>query len=431
MSSQTRPQHPDADRKTALGQRFDPPASGRIAAVNAMLDHAWNGRWLSRPSIEPDALVAKARRSTGLDAATLDPGHRERLALLSDALHAEAALTPLGRTIAHGQLVAGLANRFRADALWRRFPAILDHPIRSPIVILGQMRSGSTRMQRLLACDPRLTFTRFFESWNPLPRMRHTTLLDDRRLRGWVALRCARLLNPQFDLVHPTGVAQADEEIGLHSISLFGSAFEAQWRVPRFAAHGEALDAEPIYRDFKRLLQTLAWLRRDRGDRPWVLKVPQFTQDLDALLAVFPDARLVCLDRDPAALVASSASLVHGQMRMQSDQVDPHWIGREWLRKVALRHRRTHAARRRADVPQVDVAFTAMNEDWRREMHRVYDMLGVPLTPAVEARMARFVTARRHDRLGGHRYDLADYGASAAQVREALSNDGAGIDRVA
>jgi hypothetical protein len=385
-----------------------------------MLEHAWNRGWLSRPVLEPDHLIAAARATTGLEEFGGDEGWRDRLRDLTQALHAEAALTPLGTVIAYGQLVAAVADRARVHALWRRHPEILEQPIPRPVIVLGQMRSGSTRMQRLLACDPRLAHTRFFESWNPVPIARRRWL-DDRRLRAWIGLRCAKWLNPEFAVVHPTGLTQADEEIGLHNVSIFGAAFEAQWRIPSFAAASEALDTRPVYAEFKRLLQTVAWLRGERGDRPWVLKLPQFTQDLDSLLAAFPDARLVCLDRPAPALVASSASLVQSQMTVQSDAVDPRWIGREWLRKVALRDRRTRRARARADVPQIDVGFDAMGADWEAEMHRVYRMLDLPLTPEVRGRMARYSGQRRHAKLADHRYALADFGLSDAEVERGMS----------
>lgn len=387
--------------------------------LNGMLEDAWNKGWLSRPALEPEALIAAARKKTGLSAFGDETGWRERLTLLTQALHGEAALTPLGRVVAYGQLVSALANRARAHALWRRHPEILDIPVRAPIVVLGQMRSGSTRMQRLLACDPRLAHTRFFESWNPLPGLR-AGRLDDRLLRGWIGLRAAHWLNPEFNVIHPTGTRQPDEEIGLHNVSIFGSAFEAQWRVPSFAAAGEAMDAVPVYAEFKQLLQTVAWLRGERGERPWILKVPQLTQDLAAVLAVFPDARLVCLDRPAATLVASSASLVHSQMRVQSDAVDRHWIGREWLRKITLRERRMAAARAGADVPQVDVRFEAMNADALGEMRRVYGALGMVLTPEVERRMTRYLARPAHRKLAGHRYALADFGLHEAQVEAAM-----------
>jgi hypothetical protein len=390
---------------TVLFQDDQLPSGGgnrRIALVNEFLATAWRRKWLPAPELDPDVIVAAARRTTGAMSSNIKLGWYDRLTFLLTALEQEASQTPLGRTIAYGQLAAAVANRFRAEELLRRYPEILDVPVEAPIMIVGQMRSGSTRVQRLLACDPRLTFTRFYESWNPVPRKPMRLLAGDRPLRAWLGLTCARLLNPSFDALHPTGVFQPDEEIGLHSLSIFGAAFEAQWRIPSFTSHIEAMNAQPVYREFKRYLQILAWLRGNRADRPWLLKVPQFTQDLGALLAVFPDARLIYLHRDPAAVVASSEALVHNQMRLQSDCVDQDWIRREWQRKVALRAERVSKARAHSNASSVDLDYEAMNRDWRAGVEQIYQMLGIPPTESVIAKMRRYI--QRSQNLGHDRY---------------------------
>jgi hypothetical protein len=381
------------------------PASGRarLRFVNGALRALWRGGLADEPSLVPAALIAAACARTGLDDFGVGDHWREGLKRLAGAIQAEAQLTPLGRTIAHGQLVGHLAARLRAVRLWRAHPEIARIPVTAPIVVLGQMRSGTTRVQRLLACDPELAHTRFFESWNPVPGRR----FDDRRLRGMIGLTVAHLLNPGFKAIHPTTTGAPDEEIGLQSFSFFGSAFEAQWRVPSYVAWVEGVDARPFYAEFRLLLQTLAFLRGDDGARPTVLKVPQFTQDLPALLDAFPGARLLRLTRDPGPLVASSASLVRNQMAVQSDAVDPRWIGREWRRKIALREARMTAA---LTVPHHELAFAAMNRDAIGEMRKVYDFLGRPLTADVEARMRTYLAQSGGRKLDRHRYDPAEFG---------------------
>jgi LPS sulfotransferase NodH len=406
-----------------LSDQGEEVRSRRLDFANAALERAWSKGWSQRPPLEPDALLAAARRDTGLDDFGPENGWRERLERLTAALHAEAALTGLGTTIAYGQLVSALSNRLRAVRLWREQPEIAHVPITAPIVVVGQMRSGSTRMQRLLACDERFAFTRFYESWNPVPRWRGLPF-DDRRGRAWFSLRVAHLLNPQFGVIHPTRSRQPDEEIGLHNVALFGAAFEAQWRIPSFARHGEQADGRPVYAEFRRQLQMLRWLRREAGDKPWVLKLPQFAQDLDALLHAFPDARLVYLDRDPVTVVGSSASLVHNQMRVQSDHVDRAWIGQETLHKVGLRQDRMDEARRRHGVPVAEVSYEAMQVDWRGEIERVYAGLGLKRTAQALSAMERYMGQRGHSRLQKHRYDIADFGLAEAQVRAALQSPG-------
>ena len=381
-----------------------------VAAINRLLARSWEAGLLPTPSLSPADLAAAAVRQAGHD--EFGPDHwRPALDMLCASLEGEAALNPFGRTVAHGQIVAALRTRLRAQALWRRHPEILDVPITAPIIVLGQMRSGTTRLQRLLACDPRLDHTRFFESSHPLPQR-------GRRLRAAAGLQAMAAINPGFAAIHPTRADAPDEEIGLLGPGLISSHFEVQWRVPSYARWCEAADTTAAYAEFRAMLQTLRWLRRDRSDRPWVLKVPQFTQDLPALLASFPDARLLCLERDAHDVVASAASLVHNQMRLQSDAADPHWIGREWLHKVAHRDAvvaQTLAARRHVPIHRVD--YGRMDDDWLAEMGRIYRFLGLRLTGTVAAAMGTYLdrsqrTRRRHD------YRAADFGLGTVRTGE-------------
>ncbi len=387
-----------------------------MRAVNAALDALWASGLAGQPSLDPAELVRKAERRTRLTDFGEDSGWRLRLERLCSALEAEACLNPLGRTIAHGQIVSALAGRLRAEAQLRA--AMSDRPAPPPIIILGQMRSGSTRVQRLLASDPRLATTRFEESWTPVPA--RPLGLDERRWRARGALAAARWINPAFAAIHPTGVGQPEEEFGLHAMAVFGSQFEAQWRVPSFARLCETMDVAPVYHDFARYLGLLRHQRRGGERRPWILKLPQFTQDAEALLEVFPEARLVVLDRDPAALVASSASLVFNQMTIQSDEADRHWIGREWLHKIALRHQRMRRALAGHRGPVVELAFDAVGRDWRTAMRRTYRMLGMDLTREVEGRMAATVDQARRLPLDTHSYHLESFGLTAREVVERI-----------
>lgn len=386
--------------------------STRVRLANTSLEWAWRKGLAERPSLDPSDLV-RAAGPNDFDAFGPATIWWCNLQLLSASLENEARLNPLGRVIAHGQLVSALRSRRRAYTLWRRYPDILERSLPRPIVILGQMRSGTTRLQRMLASDPRFAVTRFFEGFNPLPRLSRGWG-DDRPLRGAVGLAAARLLNPGFAAIHPTSLYAADEEIGLQSFSLFGSAFEAQWRVPSFARALETADTRPFYAEFANLVRTLAWLRGDPEDRPVVLKLPQFGQDIDALLTTFPDARLIRLDREPADSIASSASLIENQMRIQSDAVDPLWIGREWTRKTALRQARMDAALARPGVHALVVPFDVMTDDWRGTMQRVYDFCDVALSPVAERRMTATVTRDRRGSFHAHRYDAARYGLPMA-----------------
>lgn len=378
----------------------------RTRRIARLLEAAWRGGVLSRPRLEG------LRHPQGVT----DGPWRAALGRLLDSLESEAALNAIGLTFAYVQIAGLIAQRRRAEALWRAHPEIAAVSIAQPIVILGHMRSGTTRLQRMLGCDSRLNHTHFFEMTTPIaPRP------DWRVARSWAQLRLLGFLNPEIDRVHPSSPRAVEEVFGLLAFSFYGAQFEAQWRVPGFARWWEEQDRGWVYAEMKRLLQTIAWQRR-APDTPWVLKAPQFMEDLEPLLAAFPDARLVCLSREADAVVASTASLVHHQMQVQADDVDRHWIGQEWLRKTARRQALARKARAsRPDVPQIKVDFADVNEDWRAEMRRIYGFVGMEFTPQVDEAIAAYLHDAEATGFRGHRYEASDFGLDRQAIGAALA----------
>ena len=399
-----------------------PPATAYrpmlVRHANRVLPKLWDRRWLPPPDLSEATLDRQAIEATGLDDFG-DGWFREPLRVLLPALQTEAQLNPMGRMIAHGSLLKTLKERLWAADLFARHPEIRARPLKAPIVIVGAMRSGTTRLHRLLAGDERFAHLRLYEAMCPVPWPSSFARPRDPRIaytaRGWKALNW---INPAIAAVHPTGPLEPDEELGLLENSLWGAQIEAQRRVPSYARWCEAQDATPAYAHMADLLRLAGWFRGEDPAKPWVLKTPQHTQDLAALLRVWPDARLIFTHRDPVNVVGSACSLAWHQMVVQSDDVDASWIGGEWLHKTG--HRIDTCLRVRETLSpdqQLDVSFEAMNRDWLGTMRRVYDFLGIDIAPAVAAMTSYVERARREHPYATHRYDLADFGLDAADVR--------------
>jgi hypothetical protein len=382
-----------------------------VTATNRFLSKAWAKGWWPAPVLDGPALVAAACRREGVAAI---PGRhwQEPFERLLHDLRNEARLNPLGRQIANGQMVTLLRLRIRAERLLREHREIMKRPLTAPVIILGHMRSGTTRLHRLLAQDHRFAHTRLFESLEPVPRR-------GRRARAAAVQHFLELANPALAAVHPTRPLEPEEEFGLHSFSFHGAQFEAQWHVPGFAAFARERAGTVPYGEFAALLRMVGWGRDDDPAKPWLLKSPQFTGELQPLMRQFPDARLLCLSRDPAAVVGSSASLVWHQRRIHSDSVDPQAIGAEWLDKTLWRERQLAAVLRdHRHVPQLPVDFDEVSADWEAAVRRIYAFLDMSLTGPVLRRMRRLMAQPpRHQ---GHRYRLEDFGLTAAGVREAF-----------
>ena len=365
-----------------------------VCRLNRWLGSAWDKGWLNRPPLDPEALMGKAAIGVrpGGEEGGREPADvadfRLRLEKLTASIEREANLNSLGQAVAHGQLVRVIKQRLRLGRWWFRYPELLETKVAPPILVVGQMRAGTTRIHRLLAADPAHASTRFCNSWNPVPQK----MPDLRAIKSSLALLGARRIDPWIDSIHPFGAKRADEELGWLATALDHCAYEAQWRIPGYTAFSEARDPAPIYREFSRILATDA-ARNGSASKPRIMKVPQFAEDLAAVLEQFPDARVVVARREPADVAKSAASLVANQMTIQSDSVDFDWISREWTRKIALRQTRMDEALDRFQGPVATVDFAALEDNWESEIATIYRELDLELSR--EARAAMLAEQRR------------------------------------
>jgi len=110
-------------------------------------------------------------------------------------------------------------------------------------------------------------------------------------------------------------------------------------------------------------------------------------------------------------------------MSVQSDHVDRHWIGREWLRKTRLKLDRMATARRRVPAQRrIDVSYDEMDRDWRATMRRIYDFLDLDISPAAPAMAAYMERSGRHAAFRSHRYRLRSFGLDLEEVRQCFGD---------
>lgn len=191
----------------------------------------------------------------------------------------------------------------------------------------------------------------------------------------------------------------------------------SQAHLPEYHARQFERDMVPDYRHLKQCFQVLQY---GRPRRRWILKSPMHTGNLDALLAVFPDATLVWTHRDPATAVASFCSLVECGMAISRRKVDLHALGATWLDLLSRSAARGVAAR--AAIPRdslVDVPYSWLGTDPAAGAPKLFAAIGARWTEADAARLPG-VTARPKG-TRRHTYDLSRYGLTRADVEAAFS----------
>ena len=132
-----------------------------------------------RASLEEESLLRAARRYTRLSDFGEDD-FREPLRRLLRAYDEESGLSPTGRAIRRLSFVDMLASRLRVRRHIARHPELLEEPVRSPLVVTGLPRTGTTLLQRLLSLDPEARPLLTWESMWPAPLSRRRDREDSR-----------------------------------------------------------------------------------------------------------------------------------------------------------------------------------------------------------------------------------------------------------
>jgi hypothetical protein len=368
-----------------------------------------------RASLQEDSLLRAARRLTGLSDFG-DEEFREPLRRLADAHENEGRLSPTGRALRRASFVDMLATRLRVQRRIVRDPKILDEPPRTPLVVTGLPRTGTTLLQRLLSLDPGARPLRAWEAMWPAPLSRTGNGEDSRIRHARRLVWLTRRFLPGIDAIHPLDPEGPEECTRLLESSFRWDFFAIESRLPGYAAWVRAQGPDfmlPAYRWYATQLQVLQ--AQGSGGR-WVLKSPAHVGNLRALLEVLPGARVVVALRDPRESVASACSLFGLLYGTTADDPRTTRIGPGVARSLAAALTRgLETAALEPERVRV-VRYEDLTRDPLGTLAGIHAGFGIPFPAELEDSARGWLAANRQGSHGVHAYDLESYGLDEETV---------------
>jgi hypothetical protein len=372
------------------------------------------------PSLEPDALIDAARRSSGLADLGADT-LREPLEVLADAIRREAGLTTFGRIALRGLLVGALENRLALVDWTNRHPEVRAETITRPWIIVGLPRTGTTLLSLLLALDPQVRPLEQWEASRPIPPPDLASHREDPRIES-ARRTFAQLesLNPPIRAMHPFGATLATECVTLLIFDLRSLSIETQAFVPSYGRWLEQADMSHAYELHELALKALQ-SRIPTG--AWSLKTPNHLWCLDELVRRYPDARILWTHRDPTKVVPSVASLNCAMQRAFARRVEPRAVAADWNHKLHLAVTRglDFDARQNGRAWCHHVQYAQLLTNPLGTLRNAYAHFGDTLTPLHERRIEAWLRERPQNVHGRHVYEIADFGLTAQEIAEAYA----------
>jgi Sulfotransferase family len=370
-----------------------------------------------REPLGADELIARARRRTRLIEFG-DTPFEESLRHFLRACREEGDLTLFGRLATRWDTVRFLSNLLRLHKEETRAPEIVDQPIERPIFIAGLPRSGTTFLHTLLAQDPTNLVPRVWQLIHPYPLDKTRTGRDLRLRHVARQLRLFGVLAPEFRRMHPID-ADSPQECSEITAHVFASLrFDTTYPIPGYRRWLDASGHLDSYRFHKRFLQHLQNQSPRVGQ--WVLKCPDHIFALAELRAVYPDAAIVFVHRDPLAVLASVARLTEVLRRPFSRRINKLEIGRQdsdrWLAATELM---IAAADDGGFVePIFHIHYRSLVANPLGTVAALYRHFGRALSSLAANRIRQLVAARPNGGYGAHRSRLEEYGLDPAFERE-------------
>ena len=364
---------------------------------------------------EADFLEA-ARATTGFSDFG-EPAFLDGLRRLLSALDRDLERGRAERAACVNLVLAPLIARLYAQEGWRRRPETLSAQLRAPVFIVGAPRTGTTALHQLLAADPGW---QGLESWlvaTPMvrpPRQGWTSMPE---YRTAVARSRAKLAAaPELRSMHFVEPHEVDECLRVTAQTLVSNIFGTLATAPSYDAWFLAQDFRPA---FRRLADNLRLIGADEPHRRWLLKNPSHLLNLEELLEVFPDAKVIHTHRDPLQSFASFWSLM-GTLQKPYD--GPGWRPRKSVEREArlwgealdrsIEIQQRHPDRI-LDVYEPDIAARPSDV-----VRRVYAFVGQPFTDEAQAAVAAWVAGNPKGKHGVHRYAFEDFGTTADEIED-------------
>ncbi len=367
------------------------------------------------------SMLDEARGATGLADFGADD-FLEPLDVTARSLDTEARLSPAGRAGQRAGIVGHLTQRLLLEEWIKRYPSMLDEHVGDPVVIVGLPRTGTTMLYRMLSVSTGLTAPLHYEARRPTPPLDwdFDRATDPRVAEADAAIAAMNAAAPELVSIYPFEALAPEEDIFISAASFRTTSTQSGARVPTFEAWLAAADRVPLYRFLERNLQLLQWQRR-RTNPPveparWLLKTPDHLHGLDALLTVWPGAKVIQTHRDPLQTIPSICSFIRTLHSLATDDVDDVGIGDAWSSMFARSTERAMTVRDGRPEQFCDIWYDDTVHAPRKVADEVFAFLGRSLDDDAWAEMERWRDGNRREARPAHAYTLDQFGLSPDRV---------------
>jgi len=309
------------------------------------------------------------------------------------------------------------------------FPRYREVEIREPVYIVGNPRSGTTFLQRLMARDgtnfnsmrtwemllaPSITLRKVFWAISRL----------DRRL-GSRLHRLVGMLEETWqeeNVVHRIALRapEEDEYLLVHIFSslkiwLYVAMLDEAWPYTYFDSQMPEEQKERIMTFYTRCVQRHLYAHREE-EKHYLAKNPHFSPMVDTLYDYLPGVRIIYLARNPLDMIPSYISLKEEEWQLLGDPLEEH-ASRDYVLEMAD-HWYSYPLERLEQEREdryIVVNFNDLVNDAGHTVRTIYARFGLEVSPEFDRVLEKATEwSRSHE--SEHEYSLGEMGLTREQI---------------
>ncbi len=342
-----------------------------------------------------------------------------------------------------GALLTALVIYLPAEALiWTGlildelfYPDYHNIKIKEPVFIIGNPRSGTTFLQRLLARDTKNFLTmrtwEIFGAPSILMRRIVRNIVKVGRVIGVPISRRIRKIESLWredDIIHRFKL-RSPEEDDLLLIHIFSTiriwSYSAMLKEAHpYIYYDEMIPSEDKQRimDFYESCIKRHYYYHGGPKRHYLSKNPNFTPAIDTLLRRFPDAKFIYLIRNPLEAVPSHLSLKEREWQILGSPLEKYAC-REFILETS-EHWYNYPLAKLKELPndqKIIVRFDDLVSNAEQVVKQIYDRFNLSISETYGS-ILNYETIRARNHQSQHVYSLADMGLTPEQLKERYEN---------
>lgn len=308
------------------------------------------------------------------------------------------------------------------------FPHLKEQDIQQPIFIIGNFRSGTTLLHRMLVKDERTTGMKSWEIFIAPSVIQRKLIHWIMKINRMVGNPIDRILKSfdkalqEYSYMHPTGLREIEEDshVMLHIWSTYDlfAFFPFPELIHNYIYYDEAIPEGQKKIDMTYYREVLKRHIYTNPGKRYISKSPSFSAKVRTLHEQFPDAKFINIMRSPRNVIPSSVSMYSNHWRTYGDPQEEYPEPASEVIMEQARHWYIYPHRYLEQLPEnqyILVHYDELVQDPEATIEEIYHQFGIEMTPEYH-KILHAESERAKLYKSTHKYSLGQMGLTDQQI---------------